>query len=120
MRPTSSLALIAAALASTVSAVEYAVKTCADLAGVDDTLVTGLTIESSTFDCDEYTRFRVRNTMSLKATVPTVQFSNFSLKVLGDLSVEPDVVFTGVEDEVSTYYCPRRVGLVGKYTRHRQ
>lgn len=38
--------------------------------------------------------------MTLKATGPAVKFSNFSLKVLGELTVEPDVVFTGVVDQV--------------------
>ncbi len=60
----------------------------------------GLTIDTSTFSCDEYTRFRVRNTMTLKASVPAVEFSNFSLKVLGELTVEPDVVFSGVVEQV--------------------
>ncbi|CAN0128428.1 unnamed protein product, partial [Scytosiphon promiscuus] len=99
MKPASSLALIATLLAGPAAAVEYTVQTCADLADVDDTMATVLTIDSSTFACDEYTRFRVRNTMTLKATADSVDFSNFSLKVLGDLIVEPDVVFTGVVDQ---------------------
>lgn len=41
--------------------------------------------------------------MTLKATVPAVEFSNFSLKVLGELTVEPDVAFTGVVDQVRMY-----------------
>lgn len=32
---------------------------------VDDTTVTALTVTSSVFDCSEYTRFRVRNAMTL-------------------------------------------------------
>lgn len=100
MKPASSLPLIAAFLAAPATAIEYTVTTCGDLADVDDTLATGLTIDNSTFACDEYTRFRVRNTMSLKATVPAVEFSNFSLKVLGELTVEPDVDFTGVVEQV--------------------
>eukprot|EP00903_Cladosiphon_okamuranus_P014210 g13202.t1 len=98
---TASFVLIAAILAAPATAVEYTVSTCADLADVDDTLATGLTIDSATFSCDEYTRFRVRNTMTLKATVPAVEFSNFSLKVLGELTVEPDVTFTGVVEQVA-------------------
>lgn len=100
MKPFSSLAAIAAILAVPAAAVEYTVTTCAELADIDDTSVTALTIGSSTFACDEYTRFRVRNTMTLKATVPEVEFGNFSLKVLGDLTVEPDVMFNGVVDQV--------------------
>ena len=99
MKTASPLALIAALLAAPATAVEYTVKTCAELADVDDTLVTVLTIDSGTFGCDEYTRFRVRNTMTLKATGP-VEFVNFSLKVLGKLTVEPDVAFVGVVDQV--------------------
>eukprot|EP00903_Cladosiphon_okamuranus_P007798 g7547.t1 len=101
MKPVSSFARIIAALvaATHASAVEYTVSTCADLADVDDSLATGLTIDSAAFACDEYTRFRVRNTMTLKATGPSVEFSNFSLKVLGELTVEPNVIFSGVEGE---------------------
>ena len=40
--------------------------------------------------------------MTLKATVPAVEFGNFSLKVLGELTVEPDVMFNGVVDQVGT------------------
>ncbi|CBN76928.1 asn/thr-rich large protein family protein [Ectocarpus siliculosus] len=99
MKPCS-LTLIAGLLAAPAAAVEYTVATCADLADVDDTQVTGLTIDTSTFACDEYTRFPVRNSMTLKATVAAVEFGNFSLKVLGELTVEPDVTFNGVVDQV--------------------
>ena len=100
MKPSSALAVFASLLTAPAAAVEYTVSTCAELASVDDTLATGLTIDSSTFACDEYTRFRVRNTMTLKATGTAVDFSNFSLKVLGELTVEPDVTFTGVVQQV--------------------
>ncbi|CAM9315204.1 unnamed protein product [Ectocarpus sp. 13 AM-2016] len=94
------LAVITSLLAAPAAAVEYTVTACANLADVDDTRVTSLTIDASTFACDEYTRFRVRNSMALRATVPEVEFGNFSLKVLGDLTVEPDVTFNGVIDQV--------------------
>ncbi|CAN0384567.1 unnamed protein product, partial [Ectocarpus fasciculatus] len=97
-----SLTFIASLLAAPAAAVEYTVATCADLADVDDTQVTSLTVDASTFACDEYTRFRVRNSMTLKATVSAVEFGNFSLKVLGELTVEPDVMFNGVVDQVGT------------------
>ncbi|CAM9828624.1 unnamed protein product [Pylaiella littoralis] len=102
MKRSSYLTFVAAiALAAPAMALEYIVTTCADLADVDDTLATSLTINSGTFACDEYTRFRVRNTMTLKSSVAgEVEFSNFSLKVLGDLTVEPDVTFTGVVEQV--------------------
>ena len=96
----SSFALVSALLTTPAVAVEYMVSSCAELADVDDTLATVLTIDASTFACDEYTRFRVRNTMILKATGTAVAFSNFSLKVLGELTVEPDVAFTGVVEQV--------------------
>ncbi|CAM9677141.1 unnamed protein product [Ectocarpus fasciculatus] len=99
MKP-SSLVLIAGLLGAPAAAVEYTVATCAELADVDDTQVTGLTIATSTFACDEYTRFPVRNSMTLKATVAAVEFGNFSLKVLGELTIEPDVTFNGVVDQV--------------------
>ena len=95
------IAIASAILASTANAVEYTVAACADLADVDDTAITSLVITASPFECDEYTRFRVRNGMTLTATVPEVVFSKFSLKVVaGNLTVEPDVVFTGVVEEV--------------------
>ncbi|CAN0399321.1 unnamed protein product, partial [Ectocarpus sp. 12 AP-2014] len=72
------------------------------LADVDDTQATGLTIDASTFACDEYTRFRVRNSMVLKATAPAVDFGNLSLKVLGELTVEPGVMFNGIVDQWQT------------------
>ena len=100
MKSALSIAAVAALLAAPAAAIEYTVSSCADLADVDDTLATGLTIDSSTFACEEYTRFRVRNTLTLKATGPAVEFSNFSLKVLGELVVEPDVTFLGVVEQV--------------------
>lgn len=104
MKLATSLSLVAGLVVATApaSAVEYTVSRCADLADVDNNLATVLTIDSNTFVCDEYTRFRVRNAMTLKATGPAVEFSNFSLKILGELTVEPDVVFTGVVDQVCT------------------
>lgn len=48
-----------------------------------------------------YTSFLVRNTMTIRATVPEVILSNFSLQVLKELTVEPDVVFQSVDQEVS-------------------
>ncbi|CAM9827986.1 unnamed protein product [Pylaiella littoralis] len=102
MKPSSYLAFVAAiVLAAPATAIEYTVTTCADLADVDDTLATSLIVNSGTFACDEYTRFRVRNSMTLKSSVAgEVEFGNFSLKVLGDLTVEPDVTFTGVVEQV--------------------
>lgn len=68
---------------------------------IDDTTITSLVATSSNIDCDSYLRLRVRNTMTLSATVPEVTFSNFAMKVFGSLTVGPDVTFTGVEDAVS-------------------
>lgn len=58
MKPATSLSLVASllALAAPATAVEYTVTTCADLAGVDDTLATGLRVRVRV----RYTRFRVR------------------------------------------------------------
>lgn len=90
-----------AAVAASVNAVDYEVASCAELADIDDTTVTSLTITSSDFACDSYTRFRVRNDMVLKADSEVV-FSNFALKVLGTLTVEPNVTFQDVVEQVST------------------
>ena len=95
------IVVVSAVLASTASAVEYTVASCAELDEADDTAITSLVITASPFECDEYTRFRIRNGMTLTATVPEVVFSDFSLKVVaGNLTVEPDVVFTGVFEQV--------------------
>lgn len=96
-----SIAFVSAILASTGAAVEHTVGSCADLADVDDTTITSLTITTSPFECDEYLRFRVRNSMTLEATVPEVVFSNLSLKVLGNLTVDADVTFSDVLEQVS-------------------
>lgn len=89
-----------AAIAGSVNGIDYEVAACAELADVDDTTVTSLTITSTPFQCDSYTRFRVRNDMLLKSDSPVV-FSNFALKVLGTLTVEPDVTFQDVTEQVS-------------------
>ena len=99
------LLFVLAALASTAAAVEYTLASCADLSAVDDTVTTSLVITASPFPCDEYTRFRVRSGMTLVATVPEVVFSNFSLEVVGgDLTVEPDVVFNDVLEQVRALF----------------
>ena len=90
-----------AAVVASVTAIEFNVASCADLEEIDDTTVTSLTITSTPFACDSYTRFRVRNDMVLKSD-SAVEFSNFALKVLGTLKVEPDVTFQDVTDQVST------------------
>lgn len=95
-----------AALASAIlsvsfaRAINYDVASCADLTAVDDTTVTSLTITSSPIVCEGYTRFRVRNTMTLSSTVADVEFDNVAMKVLGELTVEPDVTFKGVTSQV--------------------
>ncbi|CAN0364039.1 unnamed protein product, partial [Ascophyllum nodosum] len=97
---TTCLLFVFAALASTAAAIEYTLAPCADLSAVDDTVATYLVITASPFSCDEYTRFRVRNGMTLTATVSGVVFSNFSRQVVGgDLTVEPDVVFNDVFEQ---------------------
>lgn len=100
------LAAVVAALTLSSSAMEYEIASCDDLSIVDDQVVTGLIITSDEITCDTYTRFRVRNTMTITATVPMVTFSNLSLKVLGNLTVEPDVFFQDVVEAVShgSYY----------------
>lgn len=84
----------------TVKATAYEVASCADLASIDTSTITALTVTSSAFECSEYTNFHVRNTMTLSATVPAVTFSNFALEVLGELSVDMDVVFSNVYNQV--------------------
>ncbi|CAM9393056.1 unnamed protein product [Sphacelaria rigidula] len=88
--------LTAVSLVSTANAVAYEVASCAELAGIDDTTVTEITVTSPTIECNDYTRFRVRNAMTLSATVPDVTFSNMAFKVLGELTVQPNVVMKDV------------------------
>lgn len=89
-----------AVIAASVNGMDYEVASCAELADIDDTTVTSLTITSSPFLCDSYTRFRVRNDMVLKSD-SAVEFSNFALKVLGTLTVEPDVTFQDVTEQMT-------------------
>ena len=98
---TAFLGLGLAAFAALVNGVDYEVASCAELSGVDDATITSLTITSSDFECDSYTRFRVRNDMTLKSDSPVV-FTNFALKVLSDLTVlvEPDVTFQNATEQV--------------------
>lgn len=93
---------LAAAVAS-ANAIHYHVASCAELKAIDDGAVSALTITRSDFECDTYTRFRVRNDMTLKSDWAAVIFTNFALKVLGDLTVEPDVTFQNVTEQVSVY-----------------
>lgn len=97
-------ALISTIFAVRVQGIVYDVASCDELRAVDDDIATGLTITADAIDCSVYTRFRVRNGMIITATVPEVTFSNFSLKVLGDLTVEPGVVFQSVYNEVSPFH----------------
>ena len=89
-----------AVIAASVNAMDYEVASCAELRDIDDTTVTSLTITSTPFECNSYTRFPVRNDMVLKSDSP-VEFSNFALKVLGSLTVEPAVTFQDVTEQVS-------------------
>lgn len=98
-------AMIAAAPATT-TAVDFehsVVATCHDLAALSKGAVsTGvLTINSTAFDCDDYTTFNVVNDMTLDASGP-VEFNNFALKVLEgiNLTIGPDVSFGGVDKQV--------------------
>lgn len=86
--------LLLAAVVSRAKAVD--VGSCSEFAAVDRKVVTEVTITSSDFSCDEYTRLAIRTDMVLKSSVGKVSFNNFALKVYGSLTVEPDVSFTGV------------------------
>ena len=99
---TSFLGLGMAVVVASVNAMDYEVASCAELAGIDDNTVTSLTITSTPFECDSYTRFPVRNDMVLKSDA-AVEFSNFALKVLGTLTVEPEVTFGGVTRQVQEW-----------------
>ena len=91
--------VLLATLASCAKAVD--VGSCSEFAAVDRKVVTEVTITSSDFSCDEYTRLSIRTDMVLKSSVGKVSFNNLALKVYGSLAVEPDVSFTGVTLVVS-------------------
>ncbi|CAM9270131.1 unnamed protein product, partial [Laminaria digitata] len=97
---TAFFALGLAAVTASVKGIDYEVASCAELKDIDDTTVTSVTITSTPFECDSYTRFRVRNSMVLKSDSP-VEFTNFALKVLGTLTVEPDVTFQDVTEQTT-------------------
>ena len=94
------LVALVAATAAAVNGVEYDVASCAELQDIDRSTVTSITITSSPIVCDSYTRFRVRNDLVIKSDSPVV-FSNFALRVQGNLIVEPDVTFKDVTEQVS-------------------
>lgn len=77
------------------------VGSCTEFAAVEREVETEVTITEADFACDEYTRLSIRSDMVLKSSVGKVTFTNFALKVYGSLTVEPDVVFTGVSLVVS-------------------
>lgn len=104
MTAVSFLLVAVAGILSTANGVTYEVASCADLAAVDDTTVTEIALTSDTIECTDYTRFRVRNMMTLSATAADVTFSNVAFKVLGELTVQPNVVMKDVglnNEEVS-------------------
>ena len=86
--------------AASVNGIDYEVASCAELADIDETTVTSLTITSAYFECDYYARFQVHNDMILRSDTAVV-FINFALKVLGNLTVSPDVTFVDVTEQVS-------------------
>lgn len=88
-----------AAVVASANAVNYDVASCAELADVDHSTVTSLTITSVYFECDFYTRFPVHNNMTLRSDTAVV-FINFALEVLGNLVVAPDVTFRDVTEQV--------------------
>lgn len=93
----------AAVLACTSSCARAVnVGTCEEFEAVDRKTETEVTITNSEFTCDEYTRLSIRTDMVLKSSVGAVTFSNLALKVYGSLTVEPDVVFTGISFVVSS------------------
>lgn len=101
MRSACALLIALVAWCTPVIAMEHEVSTCAELASVDGTTATTITITSSSIECDSYTRFVVRNTLVVKATATEVTFKNFAFKVYEALTVEPNVVFQDVVNEVS-------------------
>lgn len=99
MRLPSLAAIFAAAVAPGAGAVD--VGSCAEFAAVDGKVETEVTITNADMVCNNYTRLPIRTDMVLKSSVGKVTFTNLALKVWGSLTVEPDVVFTGIALVVS-------------------
>lgn len=98
--------LLIAVVAFPAGAIHYDVASCAELGNIDNATVTSLTIINSPFECDSYTRFPVLVDLILKfdstSTAPAaLVLTNFALQVKGTLTVDPDVVFQGVTEQVS-------------------
>lgn len=93
------LLLLVGLVASRARAVDVA--TCEQFTAVDRKTETEVTITAADFKCDAYTRLSIRTDMVLKFNVGKVTVSNLALKVYGSLTIEPDVVFTGVTLVVS-------------------
>ncbi|CAM9388259.1 unnamed protein product [Ascophyllum nodosum] len=88
-------ALALAATAVPVWSIDVA--TCQEFAAVDRATEAEVTVTNAVFSCEEYTRLSIRSDMIIKSSVGPVTFSNLALKVIGSLTVEMDVEFTGVE-----------------------
>ena len=101
--------LVVGIVASCARAVD--VGTCEQFAAVDRKTETEVTITAADFSCDDYTRLSIRTDMVLKSTVGKVTFSNLCLKVYGSLTVEPDVVFNGVDLVVSPVHKLSRLSI---------
>lgn len=108
--PTTTVVSLATSLAiATFSRAAGAVdvSSCAEFEAVDRAVESEITITTADFACDAYTRLSIRSNMVIKSAVGAVTFSNLSLKVYGSLTVEPDVMFTGITNAVS--YCSSQV-----------
>lgn len=116
MLPRLSLAAVAVFVTTAVFTSSCAgavdVGSCAEFAAVDRKVEREVTITTADFACAEYTRLSVRTDMVLKSSVGKVTFTNLALKVYGSLTVEPDVVFTGVTLVVSTAVYARSINNV--------
>lgn len=93
------LAIVLVIVAPWAHAVD--VGSCDQFAAVDRRTETEVTVTTADFKCDTYTRLSIRTDMVLKFNVGKVTVSNLALKVYGSLTIEPDVVFTGVTLVVS-------------------
>lgn len=82
-------------------AISISVSSCTELARMDPDVTTELTVTKDTLICEDYTRIRIKSGLVLMSTASKLTFSNVAFKVWGDLTVEPDVVFTGVSLVVS-------------------
>lgn len=97
---------------SSIFARAVEVGSCDEFEAVDRKTDTEVTITNADFACNNYKRLNIRSDMVLRSFVGAVTLSNLGLKIYGSLTVQPDMVFTGITDVVG--FCVSCMIIAGK------